>query len=110
MGCVGDTLKNLVFHLYADVDVAGDASKAGMYLAIRGERTKFPINGQSKRQDCFSRSKPEADIVAADIALCSGGLLSLAVLRPGRPVDLPCGQRGDDACVWLVAQPHQPEP
>lgn len=39
--------------------------------------TSFPINGQSKRQDCVSDSAPEADIVAADVAICPEGILAL---------------------------------
>ena len=37
----------------------------------------FPINGQSKRQDCVSHSTPEAEIVAATWVLRREGLPTL---------------------------------
>ena len=89
MGYVGDGLSDVVFDLYADADFAGDPSKkstSGMHVAISGPRTYFPLNGQSKRQDCVSHSTPEAEIVAADLALRREGLPMLDlwdVLCPG---------------------------
>ena len=60
-------------HVYADADFAGDPatkrSTTGVHLCLRGAMTYFPINGQSKRQECVSHSTPEAEIVAADWAL-----------------------------------------
>lgn len=35
--------------------------------------TNFPINGQSKRQECVSHSTPEAETVAADVAIRQDG-------------------------------------
>ena len=39
----------------------------------------FPINGQSKRQECVSHSTPEAEIVAADWALRHEGIPMLDI-------------------------------
>ena len=91
VGYVGDSFDAIRFHLYADADFAGDPSKkstSGLHVALRGPRTYFPINGQSKRQDCVSHSTPEAEIVAADFALRREGLPCLDLwdsICPGHP-------------------------
>lgn len=62
VGYVGDALAGCSLHLYADADLAGDASKRsrfGMHLAIRGASTYFSIKSQSKRQECVSRTTPK---------------------------------------------------
>lgn len=56
MGYVGDGLPVIAFHLYTDAELAGDASKDS---TGGGHFTKFPIDRQSKRQDCVSHTTPE---------------------------------------------------
>ena len=59
-------------HLYSDVVFAGcqksSRSTSGVFLAIEGPRTKFPISALSKKQYCVSHSTPEAEIVAGAYA------------------------------------------
>ena len=81
LGWMGDTLDDISIHLYADADFAGDIktskSTSGVFLCIRGTHTMFPISGTSKRQQCVSHSTPEAELVAADLALRSYGIPAL---------------------------------
>ena len=81
---IGDDLSKVQVHVYADADFAGDPSSkrstTGVHLSLRGPHTCFPINGQSKRQECVSHSTPEAEIVAADWALRREGIPMLDML------------------------------
>ena len=94
IGYVGDDRNTVRVHVYADADFAGDPSTkrstTGVHLCLRGPLTYFPINGQSKRQECVSHSTTEAEIVAADWALRREGLPALdlwdAIGRRDQPV------------------------
>ena len=59
--------------LYADADFAGCVdslrSTSGGHLNIQGPNTRLPLSGSSNRQGCVSHSTPEAEIVAADVAI-----------------------------------------
>ena len=59
-------------HVYADADFAGDAatqrSTSGVRLCIEGEASHFPLHGVSKRQDSVSSSTPEAELVSGQFA------------------------------------------
>ena len=72
---VGDPIDDVHLALYADADFAGciDSlrSTSGGHLNIQGPNTRFPLSGSSKRQGCVSHSTPEAEIVAADVAMRS---------------------------------------
>ena len=61
---VGDPIQELMNHLYSDADMAGDAvtnkSATGVFLALEGTRSRFPIAAISKRQTAVSHSTPEA--------------------------------------------------
>ena len=78
VGYVGEDIRNVQVHVYADADFAGDPSTkrstTDVHMCLPGAFTCFPINGQSKRQECVSHSTPEAEIVAADWALRREGL------------------------------------
>lgn len=53
---------------------------------MRGAHSNFPINGQSKRQDCVSHCTTKAEIVAADVAIRREGIPALDlwdVIAPG---------------------------
>ena len=71
--------------LYADADFAGciDSlrSTSGGHLNIQGPNTRFPLSGSSKRQGCVSHSTPEAEIVAADVAMRSMGMPALKLVE-----------------------------
>ena len=94
VGYVGDALTDVGVHVYADADFAGDPSTkrstTGVHVCLRGTHTYFPINGQSKRQECVSHSTPEAEIVAADWALRREGIPTLdlwdVVVKKGQKV------------------------
>ena len=91
-GHVGDSLDQLQLSLYSDADFAGDKSTSksttGIFLALTGPNTFFPLNGVSKKQTCVSHSIPEAEVVAANAAVRFEGLLALQLWDTilGRPV------------------------
>jgi hypothetical protein len=91
VGRVGDSASELRPHIFADADYAGDfksmKSTSGVYLCVQGPRSSFPLAGLSKKQGAVSHSTPEAEIVAADVALRVEGIpaLSLWDLLLGRP-------------------------
>jgi len=77
-GWVGDGKGDLGPHLFADADFAGDPetmrSTSGVFLTITGPNSSFPLAAVSKRQSAVSHSTPEAEIVAADLALRTEGI------------------------------------
>ena len=77
-GWVGDSVSNLSLHLFVDADLAGDQassrSTSGVFFAVFGPRTRWPLTGQSKKQTAVSHSTPEAEIVAYDLGLRTIGL------------------------------------
>ena len=48
-----------------------------MLIALAGPHSFFPLNAISKKQSCVSHSTPEAEIVAADLAIRIEGLPAL---------------------------------
>ena len=85
VGWVGDPMDDVHLALYADADFAGciDSlrSTSGGHLNIQGPNTRFPLSGSSKRQGCVSHSTPEAEIVAADVAMRSMGMPALKLVE-----------------------------
>ena len=77
-GHIGDSSNDLTLTLFSDADCAGclDAakSKSGVLIALTGPNSFFPLNAVSKKQSCVSRSTPEVEIVAADLAIRTEGL------------------------------------
>ena len=82
-GWVGDDIKHVQPHLFADADFGGctltHRSTSGVHLCIRGPATCFPIAGSSKRQSCVSHSTPEAEMVSMDFALRHHGLPTMTL-------------------------------
>ena len=78
---VGDSPTDLTVRLFSDADFAGDVatsrSTSLVFLTLVGPNTSFPLSGQSKKQSCVSHSTPEAEIVAADLAIRTEGLPAL---------------------------------
>ena len=72
-GYIGDDPKDLRLQLFADADFAGDLSTrkstSGLFLALAGPHSFYPLTASSKKQTAVSHSTPEAEIVAADAAL-----------------------------------------
>ena len=85
VGWVGDPMDDVHLALYADADFAGCVeslrSTSGGHLNLQGPNTRFPLSGSSKRQSCVSHSTPEAEIVAADVAMRAMGLPALKLLQ-----------------------------
>ena len=85
VGWVGDPIDDVHLALYADADFAGciDSlrSTSGGHLNTQGPNTRFPLSGSSKRQGCVSHSTPEAEIVAADVAMRSMGMPALKLVE-----------------------------
>ena len=52
-------------------------STSGVYLCIQGPRSCFPLAGISRKQGAVSHSTPEAEIVAADVAVRLEGIPAL---------------------------------
>ena len=52
-------------------------STSGVFLALYGPHSFFPLGGQSKKQTAVSHSTVEAEIVAANHALRTSGLPAL---------------------------------
>ena len=46
-------------------------------IALKGPNSFFPLKAISKKQSCVSHSTPEAEIVAADLAIRTEGLPAL---------------------------------
>ena len=83
VGWVGDPIKNLELHLFADAGFAGcsatQRSTSGLHLRMQGAHACFPLGGVSKRQSCVSHSAPEAEMAAADFTLRHSGLPAMVV-------------------------------
>ena len=75
---VGDALKDLRMHVYADADFAGCQSTnrctSGMFLTIEGPKTSYPIGANCKKQHHTCYSTVEAEAVAGCFALRTAGI------------------------------------
>ena len=64
IGWIGDPIKDLRLHLYTDADFAGclttNRCTSGMFLAIEGPNSSFPIGANSKKQYVTCTSTTEA--------------------------------------------------
>ena len=80
-GHIGDSNKDLTLTLFSDADFAGclDTTKStsGVFIALTGPSSFFPLNAISKKQSCVLHSTPEAEIVAADLVIRTEGLPAL---------------------------------
>ena len=69
-GWVGDKAEDLRLWLYTDSDFAGDTSDSqsvsGVFCALTGPTTYFPLCASSKKQRAVSHSTCEAEMVAAE--------------------------------------------
>ena len=80
-GYVGGKADSLSLRLYADADFAGDRpefkSTSGVFLALVGDNTCFPLCAKSAKQTCVAHSTVEAEMVAANTAVRTVGIPSL---------------------------------
>ena len=71
----GDNLDDVMIACFADADFAGCPytlrSTSGVYVKLVGPNTHFPFTGMSKKQTAVSHSTPEAEIIAAALAIRS---------------------------------------
>ena len=81
IGFIGDSPDELHLGLFSDADFAGDKatmrSTSGVFLALYGPHSFFPLGAQSKKQSAVSHSTVEAEIVAANHAIRTSGLPAL---------------------------------
>ena len=70
---VGDDPRDLRLECFADADFAGDVktmkSTSGVFMALVGPNSFVPLAAISKKQGCVSTSTPEAELVAANVAI-----------------------------------------
>ena len=97
-GHIGDSNKDLTLTLFSDADFAGclDAAKStsGVLIALTRPNAFFPLSAISKKQPCVSHSTPEAEIVAADLAIRTEGLPALQLgygTRATNKISIPRG-------------------
>ena len=80
-GHIGDSNQGLTLTLFSDADFAGclDTAKStsGVFIAPTGPNSFFPLSAISEKQSCVSHSTPEAEIVAADLAIRTEGFYQL---------------------------------
>ena len=80
-GHIGDTSKDFNLTLFSDAGFAGclDTAKStsGVFIALTGPNSFFPLNAIRKKPSCVSHSTPESEIVAADLAIRTEGLPAL---------------------------------
>jgi hypothetical protein len=83
VGWIADPIQDLTLALYSDADFAGDPdsmkSTSGVFLALIGPSSFVPLGAVSKKQTRVSHSTPEAELVAADLAVRAEGLLALTL-------------------------------
>ena len=81
IGFIGDTADDLQLGLFSDADFAGDKatlrSTSGVFLALYGNHSFFPLSSQSKKQTAISHSTVDAKIVAAKHPIRTAGLPAL---------------------------------
>ena len=76
-GHVGDMINDCKVRIFADADFATEAdgrSTSGAFEELFGPNTSMPFLGKSAKQGCVAHCTPEAEIVAANMALRSIGI------------------------------------
>ena len=94
VGWVGDEPSKIHLALFCDADFAGDRgsrhSTTGVFSALVGPSTFFPVAAISRTQNATAHSSTEAELLAADVGLKAVGipLLDLWERVAGKPVAL----------------------
>ena len=69
-GYIGDNVEKLEIRCYTDADLAGDKltkkSTTGIFLALVGPNSWFPMVGISTKQTAVSHASTESELVGAD--------------------------------------------
>lgn len=83
-GWMGDAMDHIRLWLYTDADFAADQldskSVSGVFCALHGPTSHFPLCTLSKKQSAVSHSTTESEIVAADLGLRTEALPFLTLL------------------------------
>ena len=78
IGFIGDDFKDLRVGTFTDSDFAGDRadmkSTSGVFLALYGTHSFFPLGSASKKQGCVSHSSVEAELVACNFGIRTVGI------------------------------------
>ena len=81
IGFIGDDFSELKLGLFTDSDFAGDRSDmkstSGVFLALYGLHSFFPLGSVSKKQTCVSHSSVEAELVSCDFGVRAVGIPAL---------------------------------
>ena len=81
---VGDEAKEMHLKVFGDADFAGCArtqrSTSGVCTMMCGPSTRYMLSALSKRQTAVSHSTPEAEIIAAALALRTEALPQMTIL------------------------------
>ena len=95
-GWVCDKAESLRLDLFVDADLAGGTqsckSTPGVFFAVCGPNSRWPITGQSKQQPVTSHSTPESEIVAYSHGLRTIGLPAILLWS----TLLGVGENGDE--------------
>ena len=87
---MGDNLENCALMLYTDADFAGNLrdskSTTGLFMAMVGPDTFFPLGAVSKTQSAVSHSSTEAEVIALDHAIRAEGLPAITFWENVRPL------------------------
>ena len=82
-GHIGDSIEDLDLTFFSDANFAGcfDTAKStsGVFIALTGPNSFFPLNAIGNKQSCVFHSIPEAEIVAADLAIRTKGFSSCGI-------------------------------
>ena len=69
---IGDSRSDVTANVFVDADFAGDQlsmkSTLGVYLALCGDHTKFPLGCVSQKQTAVSFSIPKAEIIKYNVS------------------------------------------
>ena len=94
IGYIGDNPVDLRLALFVDADFAGDRadmkSTTGVYLALVGPNSHYPLGFLSKKHSACAHSTVEAELIAADTGVRLEGIPAMGLWRIllGRKVKL----------------------
>ena len=115
-GWVGDKAESLRFELFVDADFAGETqsckSTSGVFFAVCGPNTRWPVTGQSQKQPVTLHSTPESEIVAYNHGLRTIGLPAILLWSTllgenGNEVQLQV-REDNDAMIRVVTTGRNP--
>ena len=104
---VGDSIDAWGVSLFTDADHANDKtdriSATGVFMALVGENTYFPIQAVCRKQTCQSHSTPESEIVALDHGVLKEAIPALMLLDviARRPMHCQC-REDNGTCIRVV--------